>query len=602
MSLETIAGLLLALAVLAATLRQSLRWLRLPAPARPAGWRMALLPTLQLACAALLYCTLLPPQRSVEAPTLVVLTARADPALAERAIGRGERVVALPEADPAPTGGVERMPDLATALRMHPATARLRIVGEGLAARDVDPAKGLALEFEPAPPARGFIGLQASARVVAGATLRVVARVHEAGDGVVELVDPAGTVQDRALPDAGGRVLLQAPARARGPVSWHLRLRDSAAGDAAVIEEAAVAVDVVPGGQTRILLLAGAPNPEVKYLRRWAADAGLHLQSRMALGAGAVLGDGPLAIDADTLAGFDLVIVDERAWNGLTAAQRTALLAAVEQGLGLLWRITSAPEPGTRAALHELGFAIDTDAAAPGDEVRLGPQSPPGDSADVGATAVDPPNALPALARQPLRLAAIDGVALLRDRDGEPLALWRGAGRGRVAAWNLDQSFRLVLTGHGERHARLWSEAVGTLARARAAEVPHFIDIAREGQRAILCGIQAGATLVAEDGTRIHPLPDPGAGGCAAAWPTRAGWHRTGDGDAAVHLHVRDAAALPGVEAHMRREATLRLAGAGPDRPAGTATSGTPASRWPWFLAWLATAGLLWWLERRPGR
>src|SRR5690606_20304356 len=147
-----------------------------------------------------------------------------------------------------------------------------------------------------------------------------------------------------AAADADGRFRLEGLVRAEGPALWRLRLsapgRDGgpgAAGDSddgagtrtTVIEEVEVPVDAQRGGRPRVLLLAGAPNPEVKYLRRWAVDAGLDLHSRMSLGGGTLLGDGPVALDPASLADFDLVILDERAWARLDGDARRHLLAAV---------------------------------------------------------------------------------------------------------------------------------------------------------------------------------------------------------------------------------------------------------------------------------
>lgn len=603
MSPADLIGLLLACAVLAAAFRQCLRWRRFPTPARPAPWRIAALLALQLASAALLYRVLLPPQREVAEPVLVVLTAGTDAAAVRAAIDAGHPIVALPEADPVPDvdAHAARMPDLATALRMHPGASRLRVLGQGLAPRDQGAAAGRALDFEPTPLPRGFIELQSPPQVVAGAMLRASGRVHGADAGVVELLDPAGAVRDWATIDRDGRFIVQAATRASGPASYRLRLRADATDSATTVEEAVLPVMVMGGGDARILFLAGAPNPEVKYLRRWATDAGLRLHSRMALGGGVAIGDAPVAFDADTLAGFDLAIVDERAWSGLDAGARTALGAAVDEGLGLMLRITAPPDADTRAMLRGSGFNaadVEPDLAQ---DVHLA--DAPRASADdpVANPAIDGfADAPPPLARQRLRLDGESAVPLLRDRDGAIIALWRSAGRGRIAVWNLDQSYRLVLGGHADLHAHLWSDAVATLARPRGALPPHFAAMARQGKRAILCGIETGAPLVADDGSRLHPLPDPVAAGCAAVWPPRAGWHRLGTGDEATHLYVRDAAELPSVEANSRREATLHLAGAGGRPLAGASAPRAMATapRWPWLLAWLAVTGLLWWLER----
>ncbi|MBD7986641.1 carboxypeptidase regulatory-like domain-containing protein [Luteimonas sp. Sa2BVA3] len=625
MSVETMVAGLLGLAAVVASLRHALRWRRLPALARPAASRMAAILLLQFACVAALHAVLFPPGRPLDGARLVVMTSDTDIEAARDAARDGGILVALPEAgaDAATAAGAQAMPDLATARRMHPRSTRLQVLGAGLEARDLDAARGLPLGFDPPAPPHGLVELQAPARVATGGLLRVSGRMEDAGDTPVELLDPAGTVQDRAIPDAEGRFQLQAPVRASGPALFRLRLQDG--------PEAVVPVDARPGDGARLLLFAGAPNPELKYLRRWATDAGLRLHSRMALGGGIALGDGPLAFDAETLAEFDLAIVDERAWTGLGADARSALLAAVDEGLGLMLRITARPDAATREALRQLGFALG-EAGPAGDAMVVldGPRRPeaedadarPGSAPDAAGTGNE---AMPALARQPYPLHAAGSVSLLDDASGTSLARWRQAGRGRIAAWNLDHSFRLVLAGHGARHARLWSEATSVLARPRARPRPRFEGIARAGQRTLLCGFEPGTAVVAADGTRLHPLHDPRSAECSALWPERSGWHRAGEGETAPMLYVHPADALPGLAARERRDATLRLAaidrhGApgtadasmASQRATGNARSGSgrgfdgtlpgTGPRWPWFLAWLLAAGALWWLERAARR
>ena len=116
-------------------------------------------------------------------------------------------------------------------------------------------------------------------------------------------------------------------------------------------------VDAAPA--PRVLLLAGAPDPEVKFLRRWARDAGLAMHTQIGAGGGMQLGDAPIALNASSLARFDLVVLDERAWAGLGDAQRAALTEAVRAGLGVMLRVTAALDRDRTPPLHALGFAVD---------------------------------------------------------------------------------------------------------------------------------------------------------------------------------------------------------------------------------------------------
>ena len=127
-----------------------------------AAWRLVVLVAGQFALAALLAMFLFPPARGGSDGTLVVLTADSPRPPA----GAGADHVALPEAPTHP--GIARVPDLGTALRRHPGTRAIRVVGAGLPARDRDAALGVRVVFEPAPLPAGVVALHAPVRVGAG--------------------------------------------------------------------------------------------------------------------------------------------------------------------------------------------------------------------------------------------------------------------------------------------------------------------------------------------------------------------------------------------------------------------------------------------------
>ncbi|HST45418.1 MAG TPA: carboxypeptidase regulatory-like domain-containing protein [Luteimonas sp.] len=596
MTLQPWIAALLAAGVLLGWVRALSRRRRSPGAPRPRGWRTTALIVLQLLSAALLYRVLFPPPRAVPAGTLVVLTAGA----ADRdASARGAHVVRLPEAA-APAGAgaaVERVPDLATALRRYPGSTRVHVLGEGLVPRDRD-APGLpALDFDPPPLPRGITAIWAPARVQAGGGFEVHGQVHAVAGGAIDLIDPAGRRADTTALARDGGFALRALAAAAGPAVFRLRLRDAAG---AVVERAPVAVVVGPPAPRRMRVLAGAPNPEVKFLRRWARDAGVELQTSVALGGGVATGDS-LAWDAASLASLDLVVLDERALQALGAARFTALQAAVQDGLGVLVRVTGPLDSTARARLLALGHRLS--AATLASDVRLDAVATGRPPSPRASTASQPQ--LPVLTRRALRIEAPDSATLLEDATGEPLARVRNAGRGRTASWLLSDTWRLVLAGHAARHAQLWSDALARIGRAAPLREPRLDHPARAGTRATLCALPAEARVVAPDGATARLHRDPrGSERCAAYWPAQPGWHVLEVGGRSWPFHVLAADALPALRAREVRDATRALAA----RPAragdgSVATVGAPGVRWPWLLAWLVASGVLWWLERsRAGR
>lgn len=601
---------LLAVAAMLAIVRLLYRqWHAEPAQ-RSRAWRIALLVLAQPLCATLLYFALLPPTTPGEAGTLVVASAGATSAQLD-AGKAGDALVALPEAPG--LSGVERVPDLATALRQHPGTQRVRVVGAGLEARDRDAMRGLALDFNAAALPRGLVELAPPSRVVAGGQFHVAGRAERLSGGFAELLDPARQRVDRVALGADGRFALTATTRVSGAAIYLLRLRDARQ---QVVEDIELPLQVEADPAPRVLVLAGAPNPELKYLRRWARDAGLAMHTQVGAGGGMQLGDAPIAINAGNLARFDVVVLDERAWSALGDAQRAALNESVRGGLGMLLRVTAALSELERRRLLALGFTAQDGRDSTITRLASRKRDDDAERARIGPGTQDSPRPhdaavaeIPALTRRTLRTTAGDALPMQRDDTGTPLGLWRAQGRGRVAVWTLTDSYRLVLAGRNDVYGELWSETIAKLARARSRQSFAVESEARQDQRMSLCGIAAGASVTSPGGAKTSLLSDPatGSNACAAFWPRQAGWHRLQSGDRQQLFHVRARNAAVGLHAGEVREATQRLAAEPALGVSGANTTSRPhpqpGSRWPWWLAWLLASAGLWWFERsRIGR
>lgn len=582
-SAHLLVACLLAVAVLLGSARMAWQLWRTESSARPRGWRTALLLLVQATSAALLYFVLFPPPVAREAGTLVVLTAKADAAPDARLAG--EHVIVLPEAGGGVRGAhAERAPDLATALRRYPGTRRIRVLGAGLVARDRDAARGLAMEFLPAPLPRGLAELATPTRVPASRLFAVAGRAHDLVDGNAELFDPAGSRVDRAAIADDGGFSLHASTRSPGIASYRLRLR---AADGRVVDAVTVPIVVTPARALRVLVLAGAPNAELKYLRRWALDAGMALDARIELGAGLQVGRAPAGLGPAGLAALDLLVVDERSWAALTAGQRTVIGNAVRRGLGLLLRMTAPLSAGDRQRLRALGFDANGGRAG---ETRLGAGF---------VHAGDAIDALPTITRGAWNVTAVDGVVLLADARATPLVAWRARGRGRVAVTTLGDSYRLVLGGRSDAHGEVWGRTFSAVARpASTARLPAMA-LAPPHQRSVICGIGAGSGVEDGRGNVVALMADPASGdtGCAGFWARARGWHGLRDGGREVPFFVPDPDAAPALQARVLAEATQDLASApAADVSAPPATQAGP--RWPWFLVWLLLAGIGWWVER----
>ncbi|WP_315389718.1 hypothetical protein [uncultured Stenotrophomonas sp.] len=587
----------LAIIVIVGTLRVA------PGSARPL--HRAMLIALQALAALLLYFTLLPPQGSVEAGQLTVLTRNASLAKDPAA---GTTLIALPEAA-APAGAI-RAPDLATALRQYPGSTALVLVGDGLSARDRETALPAHTTLQAAPAPTGWVSLQPPTTTAPGALFTVSARVNGVANARAELLDPAGMVVDRAPLDAQGRVHLQGTARAAGRSEFSLRLLDA---QQHAVDTVAVPLQTLAVPAPRVLVIAGAPGPELKYLRRWATDTGLEVQAQSSAGGGVMLGDTPVALTAARLAATDVLVLDERSLAALGTAQRSVVAQAVRAGLGVVVRTTGPLNDTTRQALRSWGLpasggtravplllAADPEAALL--QARRGPQRPTSertaytDEADTASHSAAPP----ALEQFEVNLPGSD--ALLHDAKGAAVGGWRSVGRGRIALLPVTDSYRLVLSGRDDRHAELWSGVFAQVARALpgAPAVRLTSTTPWAGERVTLCDVSDTSRVRDPAGHTVALQVDPATGTqrCAAYWPQQPGWHQLQHGDIAQAFYVFDPASAQPLHRQQQRDATAQRLDE-TRTTAATATDTMPGPRWPWLLAFIAVAGLLWWLERR---
>lgn len=589
---ETFAALLIASGALVAGAR--LLMLR-------RGWRTWLLAALSMASGVLLYLTLFPPFLPIGGETLLVATAETP--LGIRA-GTGERLIALPEA-PAMTGA-ERVPDLATALRRHGQVQRVRIVGRGLTARDRDADVGMPVEFTPMRLPRGLIRLEPPADTPAGAVFALGGEAAGMDGGTAEMLDPAGRRVDVRVIGSDGAFMLSGTARAPGLAQFTLRLRGP---DKAIVSDTPVPLRTLAEKPLRAILI-GAPSPEAKFLRRWAGDSGIALQSRLEAGGGVDLGGDAVRLDAASLREIDVVIIDDHSLAGLSSATRATLGQAVAGGLGLVVRMTSPATAGARDAWRALGLSVQggSDIAlvalpplAPDAEAlafRRGPGSP--DVPD-DLNAVDDPD--PDLGRWVVRAGA-DFVPAVTDADGAILSGWQQRGQGRVALWTVANSFALLLNGQAERYQQWWSDTVSAVSRSESLFRPDVPALVQVGERTAICGIGASARVTGPDAAEVALAIDPAAGakGCAAFWPSEPGVHRLVQagrgGQESFAFLVTPEAAVRTITASRTGDATARWA-AQQNTPSVREAPERRGTAWPHFLAWLLVSGALWFGERR---
>jgi hypothetical protein len=515
-------------------------------------------------------------------------------------------LIALPEAPP--LQNAERVPDLATALRRHTRAAAIRIEGRGLVPRDRDVAAGIPASFTPLPRPRGLVRLDPPVDTPAGAIFALGGEASGIEGGSAELLDPAGARVDRRVIGPDGVFTLGAAARAPGLALFTLRLRGK---DGAIVSDTPVPLRTLAEPAPLRVLLIGGPSPEAKYLRRWAEDSGIELQSRLEAGGGVDLGDAALRLDGATLRELDLVIIDDRTLVGIGGGSRAALAQAVAGGMGVVVRMTEPASGAARQSWRALGLAVEggNDVAA----VALAPLAEDAEALALrrGPAPADVPpgtnlleDAAPDLGHWTVK-AGSDFVPAVRDAEGAMLAGWQQRGQGRAGLWTVANSFALVLGGQQERYYQWWSELVSAVARPAREFRADVSPLVVAGERTALCGLAGSPRVRAPDGAETALVIDPEAGprGCAAYWPAEAGVHvivQPGkDGDQTWAFAVLPAPALAALRAGETGDATTRwVAAQNVSSPARDAPE-RRGPAWPWLLGWLVASAVLWFAERR---
>ncbi len=526
------------------------------------------------AMASLLYLLIFPPAIERPRDIGIVLT----PGVAQSQILKRDLtqpILALPGVAISDRSIVQ-VPDLATGLRQHPEIGDLHVIGDGLPARDRDALGDRGMTFTPSDRVPGIVELQIPHFVRAGSIGMVRGRVDRGDEVQLRILDRNGALMTSTLTDKEGRFELSLRMKAAGQSLYRLQRMASAE---KVGEEIPIPMVVVSGDPVHVLILAGGPDADLKYLRRWIIDSGNTVSSRISLSPGIEQRQNSASVSVESLAASDLLIVDERAWSALSEADKILIRAAVEKGLGLLLRVTAALPKKVAADWKVYGF--DAQSADVSQSVSL--------ARPIGGVS---------LTRLPLRFDGQESVPLAVTTEGAVLSEWRAVAQGRVGTWLLLDSYRLQLNGETSRYGSLWSELFARIGRARGKRLPEMPTRARVGERSVLCDLKAEASIEDRDAKRHDLLVNDEPGLCAAWWPEKSGWKTLINADShwPIYVYANDVA---GGLARMKvRDATSQRVkvGAGPSHYAA------PMPRWPLFLVWLLVSAAFWWLERPTSR
>jgi hypothetical protein len=358
---------------------------------------------------------------------------------------------------------------------------------------------------------------------------------------------------------------------------------------------------VTPGAAPRVLVAAGAPSWESRFLVRALEESGAAVALSQPLGRGLAVrqGEGGVPADAAALARFDAVLVLEGAEPG--AAQRAALADyASRLGGGVLF------VGGGGAGPLRVADGSGAAGEVAGDRVRW---TLPAELAALPAARVRS-------AAAPVGRPVPGAVAAASAPGGTLLAL-RPAGRGRAAALGLTETWRWRMeAGRVAEHREFWRSLVDWLASAPrdsvTVDMPEPVGAVGAAVEVRVYAPAAGAgplpplTLARPDGRReALPLaPDPRRPGTLRAGfvPDRPGVYSltVGGAQPVAGFRAQARAAAPDAWARLALLAARSGGAALPQRAyaaelarreAALPRPGRQAPPWRWIL--LAAAALL---------
>ncbi len=466
-------------------------------------------------------------------------------------------------------------------LLRQPGTSQVQLVGHGLSAADwATLPSDLTLQWTP-PELHGLTDLEWPTVLTVGDELRVSGLLRWDGGQSplnLSLIDVSGRSVDTQTVLPGERFSLQALPPVVGPVEYAVQVLK----DDVLLNSEPIASFVRASEPPRIMIWQSAPSFDTQQLSRWATDTGAQLLVRTQISRDRFLsqrinlsGDIAISLAPSLLATVDMMVLDGRQWLALGSADRSSLLTAVSEGLGLLVLMDAA-----------LGQAMVNDPSI-GDVfgVALSPdvESPDAESPDIKSPDIkSPDNAaiersplqrgqlvtstpLPPVPVSPWSMTLTGGAQTLTiDDRGEVLEAWRQQGLGRVAVSRLRDRFRWATSGAETAFSRYWSNLLATVARpsvtARLQPLSTPTDL-RPFERLQICAdnpkqqplsVNFAALSLSSTSSSSSvpsapvPLIAPTTGGsvaCGFLWTAESGWHALtlldGEGSAIEQLNVR---------------------------------------------------------------
>jgi len=492
--------------------------------------------------------------------------------------------------------GLRYVPDLAYYLQAHQDINRIKVSGYGLKPEELKKLDNYIYDFQPAAPPGGIISSTWPRVLKRTALLEVQGTYNNTTDRPVKLIlGGLGSGLDSVTIAAGQKNAFYLKSRPKqlGRAIYSL----TAVQGIDTVEKEKIPFEVEESAKLRLLVLSSFPDFEYKFLKNWLFENKYPVVFRTRISKDKFSQDelNTTAVDAANinagmLGKFDMVIADDDELSKLNAAAVNSLQTAVNQGLGLMIRLSDIKPVSALGRQFRLYAAADTSSKS----VR---------PVIMGTAAALRP--IPAAQAFYIRPEPAEQV-LVKDKGTKVLLSANIYGDGKIVGSAVASTYQWILAGAQDDYARFWSDVISKTARKEDRPVswrtiPVFP--VAGGQTALIYETNTSGLIpsIAVNGQKISPLQHISLPFSweSTFWPQQTGWNtvKTADNPAG-HFFVFGKQDWKSLNQQQLLSENIYYSKNNMEKAksplAGTETLEKQVSVWWFFALFLLSAGYIW--------
>ncbi|PWS29496.1 hypothetical protein DHW03_06715 [Pedobacter yonginense] len=413
---------------------------------------------------------------------------------------------------------INHIPDLAYFLKAHPEIKKVNVYGDGLEDAQLQALSNYQRSFHPSANPTGVIAANWPKKLNASEDLTVQGAYNNQTNQSVWLkLRGLGANLDsvEVMPNAKINFSLQTKPKQSGKAVYQLislQKSDTLSADP-------IPFEVVKKQAIRVLILASFPDFEYKFIKKWLFENGYPVAFRSQISKNKFSTDflntkatNLNQINQSMLKNIDVVVIDDQELTSISSSDKAAIYGAVNNGMGLIVRVTNAKADGTKQSFGSY-------------EVLPSTEKPAGLKSTDGFKF----NSLPFTQTLFLKLAG-NHQPIITDEPGKVVVNSQISGMGKILTSSISSTYQWQLGGKPADYGEFWSMLFAKSSRKKienqSIEIQPQFPSVNEKLRIIVDLANQKLPKLTIDGTDISPrqnieLPFEWDG---FYWPKRSGW------------------------------------------------------------------------------